>query len=415
MNAETFQKEIAPELNKLQQERKVSGAYKAPADDSPLSAAKLQIALSSQFREAHQQLKELRSSSLKGPALDISLGEYIQLRYGYDYNKETGLPGDAFFKDLGFEFGTPRLESFFTTGETDGLRWLIPEIYREAINLGLRRAAMYTDWIMATESISQTQLFMPFVNLSDAGAWRMNEGESVKMGTTTFNQRPVKIYKYGRGIKITDEVANYVALNMLSLFMADMGRVLSYQKEGMALDVLVNGDQTDGSQAAAVIGVDNTTNGIVYKDLMRTMIRMSRLGMRDMRFIVGEETGLDVQLLDEFRTSFANNGPERRLNVMTPLPTTIPMYYHGATPADQLIVLDRTRALIELVARAVLVETDRDILTQTTDLVATTTVGFVNMFADGRVIIDGSEAYSGNGFPAYMDIDAYESATILGA
>lgn len=56
---------------------------------------------------------------------------------------------------------------------------------------------------------------MPFINMSDAMPSVINEGETIPTGSVSFGQKQVKISPVATGLKITDEVKQYVAINVL--------------------------------------------------------------------------------------------------------------------------------------------------------------------------------------------------------
>ena len=56
----------------------------------------------------------------------------------------------------------------------------------------------------------------------------------------------------------------------------DFGVQLGYALDTLAMDVVINGNQVDGSESAPVIGVGSTSDGIQYRDLLRVWVRASR-------------------------------------------------------------------------------------------------------------------------------------------
>jgi hypothetical protein len=75
-------------------------------------------------------------------------------------------------------------------------------------------------------------------------------------------------------------------------------------------------------------------------------------------------------------------------------------------------VIDSQSALIKLNAKPLMVESERIVSNQTEATYASLTTGFANIFRDGRVIMDQSLDFASNGFPAFMDVDAFETVEI---
>src|SRR5690606_28661429 len=252
---------------------------------------------------------------------------------------------------------------------------------------------------------------IPHINMSEAMPKYVGEAETMQTGNISFGSKSLKVRKMGRGIKIPYEVNQYVAINVVGIFLQDFGVKLNHGIDALMIDTLINGEQANGSESAPVIGVDNTTTGFVYKDLLRVWIRMARIGKAPKAIIGGEEAAIETLNLSEFKTK--NQGtPDKTLNLKTPIPSSSSYFIHGAMPDDQQMVIDPSSAVIKYNAQPLLVESDRIISNQTVETYASLTTGFGILFRDARVIIDSSIAFSGNGFPSYMEVDTLESVTI---
>lgn len=97
------------------------------------------------------------------------------------------------------------------------------------------------------------------------------------------------------------------------------------------MDVLINGNQADGSESAPVIGVNTIAEGITYKDLLRTWVRGSRLG-RVFRTLIGDESAaIDILDLPEFKIRMYGQ-PQSTMNLKTPVPSSSDFYIHPGVP-----------------------------------------------------------------------------------
>lgn len=257
------------------------------------------------FPAAQKQMDALRAGSKDRRAVDISLGAYIQERWGFSA-EQNGSP-ESFYQAIGLNASHQTLDSLMTMPDFDeGYRWLIPEIIREAVRLGLRRNPIYTSLIAAEETVSQPQVTLPYINMSDAMPKKLGETETFPTGTVSFGHKTVGLQKLGTGLKITDEIQQYVSLNLLSLYLEDVGVKLGLALDALMIDVLINGD--GNGNAAPVIGV-GTVGDFAYEDLLRAWIRMGLLGRLPQGIISNEAPALEILSLPEFKGYGTGLGP----------------------------------------------------------------------------------------------------------
>ena len=352
------------------------------------------------------QLDSMRRNS--DHPVEVTLAELVTKRYGVSM--------DAFFEELGFNPAIDTIQNIFTMPDVS-VRWLVPEIIREAVRLGLRKAAIWPDLVAMEETIKQTQATIPHLNMSDAAPKYVNEGETIPLGDISYGQKDFKIRKIGRGIKTTYEVMNYCSINVVSIFLQDFGIKLGQSMDALLIDTLINGEQTNGSESAPVIGV-GTVGSVTYKDLLKVWIRMARIGKSPKAIIGGEDAALNTLDLPEFKTN-VNGGTQpagvpssSALTLKSPIPKNANYYIHGAVPDDQQIIIDPSSAIVKYNAQPLLVESDKIVSNQTMSTFASLTTGFGILFRDSRVVLDSSVTFAAAGFPAYMDVDAIEQAII---
>lgn len=250
---------------------------------------------------------------------------------------------------------------------------------------------------------------MPYINMSDATPEYLNEGETIPVGSTSFQERDVKIQKLGTGLKISDEVQKYVSLNILSLYLQDVGVKMGLGLDTLAIDSLINGDDSAATFSAPVVGVSNPALGVQYVDLLRSWIRMGRLGKMPNGLISNEDEALVILQMAEFKGANYNN-TKQNINLRTPIPQSAEYLIHGAMPSGNKIAMyDAKSALIKLNATGLLVESARIAERQLTGTYVTQTTGFARMFRDAFLIIDGTLDIATNPFPAYMNPNAAEN------
>lgn len=287
----------------------------------------------------------------------------------------------------------------------------MPEIIRDALKLGLRKAPIYPSLIATEQTISQLEVTIPHINMSDAIPRYVGIGETIPDGTISYGQKSLKIRKMGRGIKIPYEVMQYVSLNVISLFLQDFGIKLNHGLDSLAIDVLINGEQADGSESAPVIGV-TTAGTFTYKDLLRIWVRLSRMGRSATTIVGGEDAAIDTLDLPEFKLK-QQGSTQANINLKTPVPQSVDYYIHGGIPDNQQLLVDGSSAMIKYNAQPLLVEEDKIVSKQTIETYASLTTGFGILYRDARILIDSSLPFSSNGFPSYFDVDSLEQVTIV--
>ena len=354
-----------------------------------------------------QYLKELpeivknmdgfRQGSNKSLPVDIHLGDMLQEKYG--------LTQEDYFKAIGFNPKVDTMENIYSMPNPE-LRWLVPEIVREAIYLGMREAPFYPNIIASDQPINGLTAIMPLVNMSDANPARVNEAETIPLGTVSFGQKSVNLFKIGKGFKVTDEVRSYVSMDVMAIFLRDFGVQLGYAMDTLAMDVVINGNKPDGSESAPVIGVYETTNGITYKDLLHIWVRAARMGRNFTTMIGGEDQAIEMLNLPEFKERHSGT-TEATLNVKSPVPKNANFYIHPGTPDQGLLLIDTTAALIKLTAKQLMLESERIVSNQTQAIYATLTTGFSKMYQDAALILSAEKKFSEFGFPEFMNIDPY--------
>ena len=342
------------------------------------------------------QLEAVRSGN-KGKAIEVSLEELVQGKYG--------ISQDAFYEKLGINPKVDTMQNIYSMPDPS-IRWIVPEIIRTAITLGMRQAPFYPNVITSDQPITGLQAIMPHINMSDASPAKVNEAETIPLGTVSFGQKHVNLFKIGKGFKLTDEVRDYVSLDVLGIYLRDFGVKMGYAMDSLAIDVLINGNMPDGSESAPIVGVYSTANGVTYKDLLHIWVRAARMGRNFTTMIGGEDQAIELLDLPEFKTR-TSGSTQATLTIHSPVPNAADMYIHPGTPTNELLLIDTKAALMKLTAKQLTMESERIVSNQTEAVYATTTTGFSKMYQDATILLDSKKAFSENGFPGFMNVDQY--------
>lgn len=362
------------------------------------------LGLAGKIQEIKHDLSKIRAGNLQPTGAlagrrDLSLVDYLSAMY------PAGCDATGVF-DVHHLYAELKIDpSVMTVSQVIDLdqdsKWLIPEIFRDAVRKGLRTTPIYNNLIAANETVKQPQVNLPYINLSEATPERVLQGETIPLGTISYGNKLVEISKQGIGIQITDEALRYTSINLLAIFLQDTGIKLGQKLNDSAIDVLINGDQAGGGEASAVVGVDNTTPGLTYADILKIWIRASRLGRSFTSIVAGEAMANKILNLAEFKNK-EQGTPKESIVVNETLPSQSQLYVSAKVPANQAIFVDPALALVQLTANPLTVEADRLVSKQVNESYATVTTGFANIFRDARVIVDESVTIGAYPFPAWM-------------
>lgn len=383
-----------------------------------------------------KDVHEMRSLSRKHPKTGKSLPpvtnsftEFISDRYGINATKEE-LAADPFcifrsyLKQMGVEThrftlsdmsehmgnGTLSLgdvESLLSTDIKTGTTFIIREVFTEAIRLGMMGNVQHPGWIMRTVPLADLEATSPQIKRGNARVKFLEELESIEYGTVSFGQKKIKVRKIGTGLELSDEVIMRSSIDMLVEYVMTVGEDMGLGADALGIDVLKNGEQADLSESAPIIGSESGT-AIAWKDMMRVVGRMRRLGSVPDVIITQEGQGLDLSLIDELK----GFDGVRMLSSLNGIFSNYPNFQHdihGLVTSGTAIFLSSKRCMLKHTFRPMKTEKRRNPKIQADEIYFTDWIGFSIVRRDARVIVDKATAYSGAGFPSYMDVDAYQN------
>lgn len=383
-----------------------------------------------EFQKELMKLRRGEAETKKGvriPRLDLSFDEGLKMYFGtpdmktflkqigvysnqFSLNETAELLGAGSFSLHGLEKLMIEHGDSFGVGSpanTNDIaadyRFIIPEIFASAIRIGHQHTSLHQNWIAATMPMRTEQIVMPQIKRGDAMPTRLNEGANIPMGSVQFGKKTAKTFKIGTGMKITDELMLQSTLDMLFIYLQEVGNNMAIGADSLALDVLVNGEQTDGSESAPVIGVI-TPGTVAYKDIKRVFTRMERMGQPASRIIAGEDDGINITGIDRFE-GFQGQTQLASIRSIIGVPNQFSIDTH-VPPTDQMIFVSPNKALVKLQFRGLMTERRRNPENQTDELFITDHIGFAVVKRDARVILDKSLNYNAAGFPDYMNIDS---------
>ena len=348
----------------------------------------------------HTELQKIRKLPPSDGGRDLTFKQALEEAFGPDMTPET------FYRDAGVDLRAMTVEKILNT--TDLNRFLFPEIIRDAIRQGLEYAPFYRRLIAAEERIESTGITMPSMDLSTT---LENEGirlRDTNQGATiteaeimVWAEKQVTVKKKARGLLQTYESIMFTPIDLARIYFEELGTRLGVDLDKDLINIAINGDQGDGSQAAPVIGAA-VANTLAYTDLTRAWTRFRRIGRNSTVMLVSEADAQTILDMSQFQQTVFPNAQTPSgvtLNVNRPLPNAQDVLVHDAMPVGKILFIDTARAFVQLTAMPLLTETERIIRRQLEGEFVSLITGFANIFKNGRMVLDYTTNLSTNPGP----------------
>lgn len=365
------------------------------------------LGLQNSFRErVYEPLQRYRNSDSGGK--EISFQDFLQTRAVNSDGKPAGLmhadgkkaTWEDIFCEFGKDPGSLTLDNILSS--SGDMKYLAPEIIRQFILEGMNTTSTYTDLIAGTETVDQMVITTPWAKMLDEAPEGTGEAETISEAGLTWGSKSVSIKKKAKAIKITDELLLTCKIPILGYFLRRFGVALAAGLYVEAVNNLINGDQADGSDSAAVIGTD-ASGKIEYGDYLNVWIRGSRIFAKYDNMICNEVGTKATLSLPEFKAqqysgaALVNLKPKNGI-----VPSQMPFFVANAVGDGQRLLFDKPQAQIMLVFRPLLVESERIIMRQINGTACSIIAGFASLFRWAKIIIDDSQSFATKGFPDYM-------------
>lgn len=233
------------------------------------------------------------------------------------------------------------------------------------------------------------------------------EGETFPEATISQGEETIAWKKKGLTLRLSEEYLRANPLPVISNWLAEVGRIFQHMENVGAVATLVSGDLSTGANAAPVIGVSSTSNGIDYVDFTTCWNRGNLLGEDWFVMVSGESMGNKISAIDEFKERQIGNPQVTIVN--RPEPATMERYVSSEVPASQVMLVDTNHALRQRVFIPMTVKESA----RPEDWTKGVTIGYSTAFErigdKAVVVMDETEAYSAYGFPSYFVVGGYRS------
>lgn len=349
-------------------------------------------------------LHDIMQSERKTTRRDVTLKGFLAREFGPDMTPDT------FYRELGVDLQDMTVQKMLNTSELN--RWLFPEVTRDAIRQGLEYTPFHSQLVAVSETIPSTGITMPFmdltgINRAEVKLRDVNEGATIPEGEImSWREKQVNIKKKARGLKQTYESIMFTPIDLAALYFEELGTQLGADLDKDLINVAINGDQADGSEAAPVMGI-TTANTLTYADVARAWIRFKRIGRDSSVMLATEADALTILNMDAFQKTLPANGVSPSgitINVSTPLPTSQSIFVHDSMPAGKILLVDTRRAFAQLTAMPLLIESERIVSRQIEGEYVSIITGFANIFKDGRMVLDTTSTLGTNPGPTVYSI-----------
>ncbi|MFD1423420.1 phage major capsid protein [Laceyella tengchongensis] len=277
--------------------------------------------------------------------------------------------------------------------ENDGTKPLFNAIVEDGMRMGFQKEANWEPLVarsVKSEQLSQTYYYLT----DDEDEYTLRElgqGAPIPVGTIEVGDQSVKMHKRGRGIEWTDE-SKSMNIDLVSLYFMLMGKRLGRSYEDTAVHRLLNGYFPDGSDTAPTIGIKSANNLTVADLFYAGMYMEEELGFSPKRLLVNRET---ASMIAEMKNGDGNYlWTENLKNGEWPSVLRAPMQISRLVPANRIVLVDTSFALIRYVYKEFGVEFERSAKTQVEGSYGTEISEFVPFEKNARLVITLDQARS---------------------
>ena len=264
-----------------------------------------------------------------------------------------------------------RVEKFFQTAET---AVLFPEYVRRTIKQGMEEASIFAD-IAATVSYIDAIDFRSLVATTSDEASTAEQAGSLKTSTVTLASPAKAMVKYGRGLNFSYESIRKQRLDAVGVLLKRMGAQIAREMNNAAIDEIIAGLSPESISGAE----------LTYNDLATFWSSMDSFNMSTL--VVSPATLAKILSLDEMKNCEYDYVSGNA--VKTPFGMTI-VKCVGLSD-DIAVGIDKDCGVEVVFGTDLIIETDKEIITQCSQVTASITAGFSKL-TDGSVLTISTNA-----------------------
>ncbi len=316
--------------------------------------------------------------------------EEIDPTAGYKGTEHDGL--DAFQRQLK-RFGirvkgakSDVVEKFFQTTES---AVLFPEFIARMVREGLEEKNILPSIIATTTNIDSDSYRSIYMDVAedDKKLRRVAEGAKIPVTKIKTKENVVNVFKYGRTLEASYEALRRKKVDVVSVFLRQIGAQILRDQLIDAVDVIINGDDNNNSAASYTVGTDPITGvaGTVgYDQILDFWAEFEPYEMNTI--LAPKAMLLGVLKLDEFKDPQAGFNFQKTGQLMSPLGANLNRL--DAVPAGKIIGMDKRYCLEFVVEQGVMTEYDKIIDRQLEQTVISQVAGFAKLFKEAAKVLN---------------------------
>lgn len=328
-------------------------------------------------------------------ATGASLRNEIEKHYGteaaktassYHYKRylaDQGLGIKEMIRALGYEnIGSVNVRELL---ENDGTKPLFNAIVEDGLRMGWQRQSNWQQ--LVAQTVSSEQFSQQWYYLEHDDEWYelrdVGQGAPIPVSRIALGDQSIRMHKRGRGLEWSDE-SKRANIDMVRLWLTQLGKNLGRQYENVAVDRLLNGYFADGSDAAPTIGVE-TADSISLGDLFyAAKYQEQELGFTPNLAIMNLNTAYTI-------TSLRDNGAylyrqELQNGNFADVVNSTP-FVSNQVPDNRIILVDTNFGLVRYEGKPFGVESERSAKTQVEGSYGSEISEFVPFEPNARLII----------------------------
>lgn len=299
------------------------------------------------------------------------------------YLADSGIGIKEVIRALGFnDIGRMNVRELL---ENDGTKPLFNAIVEDGLRMGWQRSSNWQR--LVAQTIPSDQFTQQYYYLEHDEDWYelrdVGQGAPIPVSQIKLGDSTIKMHKRGRGLEWTDE-AKRANIDMVRLWLAQLGKSLGRQYEAVAVDRLLNGYFADGSDAAPTIGV-KTAGQLSLGDIFyASKYQEDTYGFTPNLAIMNLQTADRITNLQDngyyiFRNELQNGNFADVVNA--------PPFISSRVPDNRIVLVDTNFGLVRYEGKAFGVESERSVKTQVEGSYGTENSEFVPFEKTARLIV----------------------------
>jgi HK97 family phage major capsid protein len=255
------------------------------------------------------------------------------------------------------------VEKFFATTDS---AVLFPEYISRTVLVGLEKANILPEIVATTTHIDEdTYRSIYMDDGSDSKKRkqlrRVSEGAPMPITTIKTKENVTNIYKYGRELDVTYEVLRRKKLNVVEIFLQQIGRQIAQDMAYDGIKVIISGDGNANAADIFTIGdaiIGGTAGTLTYAEYLKFWAEFNPYEMGTV--LAPKSQLIDILLLPEFKDPQAGFTFQKDGKLISPLGAKLVNADEIKEQGHNAIIgLDKSLCLEEVVEQGITTETDK--------------------------------------------------------